>query len=157
MIADGGPWMGVLGGVFKDKNIAPRLTDLMWVGHSSTEEEARVLRFARMLNALGTCLFQRRSYYDDTGAAKNLSVAPSPSHTRFYSYPTSFTDENNQVIHFECDITPKAHAFCVTSKATTFQDDTIVKLYSGTTLTSTSSSLQKVTLLNFGSVLCRSL
>jgi len=78
-----------------------------------------------MLNALRTCLLQLRSYYDDIGAAQNLSLAPSHTHPRFYPYLTSFTDESNQVIHFEYDTALEAHA-SVTYKATTFQNDTIV-------------------------------
>ena len=78
-----------------------------------------------MLNALRTCLLRLRSYYNDIGAAQNLSLAPSHTHPRFYPYPTSFTDEGNQVIHFEYDTALEAHA-SVTYKATTFQNDTIV-------------------------------
>jgi len=41
MLVGGGPWLGVLGGVFTDKVIVQRLTDLMWCAHSTTEEDSR--------------------------------------------------------------------------------------------------------------------
>jgi hypothetical protein len=74
MLVGGGAWMGILGGVFTDKIIVQRLTDLIWVGHSSTEEDARVYHFARVLNALRTCLLELQTYYDKIGATQNISL-----------------------------------------------------------------------------------
>jgi hypothetical protein len=52
MLVGGGPRLGVLGGVFTDKVIVQRLTDFMWCAHSTTEEDPRVYRLARVLVAL---------------------------------------------------------------------------------------------------------
>ena len=55
MLTGGGTWTGILVGVFLDKFPGRIMTDLIWVGHSSTEEDvACVYRFARLLNALHT-------------------------------------------------------------------------------------------------------
>jgi serine/threonine protein kinase len=127
MLAGGGPWMGILGGVFTDKIIVQRLTDLMWVGHSSTEEDARVYRFARVLNALRTCLLQLQTYYNEIGAAQNLSLVPDRTHPRFYPHPVSFTDENGQLVHFEYLKTLEENdPACVTYKAKISEEDIIV-------------------------------
>ena len=40
MITGSGAWLSVLGAVFTDKVIVQRLTDMTWVGLSSTEEDA---------------------------------------------------------------------------------------------------------------------
>ena len=118
--------MGVLGGVFTDKIIVQRLTDLMWVGHSSTEEDVRVYRFARVLNALRTCILELQTYHDKIGAAQNLSLVPGHTHRRFYPYPTFFIDQNDQPVHFEYLKMLENDPACVTYKAKTSEADIIV-------------------------------
>jgi hypothetical protein len=127
MLAGGGPWMGVLGGVFTDKIIVQRLTDMMWVGHSSTEEDARVYHFARVLNALRMSIKQLQDYYEWIDAASNLSFNPGHTHPRFYPYPTSYTDENGQLVHFEyLEALEKNEPTCVTYKAKSSAGEFIV-------------------------------
>lgn len=63
MLAGGGPWLTVLGGVFTDKVIVQKLTDMMWTGHSSTHEDAQVYNIARVLIALRTSLHDLTKYY----------------------------------------------------------------------------------------------
>ncbi|KAF8965900.1 hypothetical protein BDZ97DRAFT_1729574 [Flammula alnicola] len=115
MLVGGGPWLGVLGGVFTDQIIVQRLTDLMWVGHSSTEEDGRVYRFARVVHALRESLLQLQSYYTDIGKTASFEIGP--RHSRYYPHPTSFTDENGQVVHFEYVKKLENDAACVVYQA----------------------------------------
>jgi hypothetical protein len=55
--------MSVLGAVFTDRVIVQRITDMAWVGLSSTEEDPRVYHFARMLVALRMSLNQLQEFY----------------------------------------------------------------------------------------------
>jgi serine/threonine protein kinase len=128
MLAGGGPWMGILGGVFTDKIIVQRLTDLMWVGHSSTEEDARVYRFGRVLNALRICLGKLQTYYGKIGDVKDISpISPDRTHPRFYPYPLSFTDENGRLVDFEyLKMLEENDPACVTYKAKISEEDIIV-------------------------------
>ena len=65
MLVGGGPWLGVLGGVFTDKVIVQRLTDFMWCAHSTTEEDPRVYRLARVLVALRRSIHELENFYKD--------------------------------------------------------------------------------------------
>ena len=90
----GGPWFGVLGGVFTDRFIVQRLTDLMWTAESSLYEDLRIVKTARVLYALKMCLQDLRVYYR---SVKDLPVVPSEPNleltnpSRFFPYSTSFT------------------------------------------------------------------
>ncbi|KAF8867625.1 hypothetical protein BD779DRAFT_1685539 [Infundibulicybe gibba] len=74
MLAGGGAWMCVLGGVFADKITVQRLTDMIWVGISP----------------------QRKTWFTvshNLGTVKSFSSTSSATHHRFYPYPTSFTEK----------------------------------------------------------------
>ena len=100
MLVGGGPWLGVLGGVFTDKVIVQRLTDLMWCAHSTTEEDPRVYRLARVLVALRRSIHELEKFYKEISDPKNPPLTPGHTHPRFYPYPTSFT-ENGKTVHFK--------------------------------------------------------
>lgn len=116
MLAGGGPWLCVLGGVFTDKVIVQRLTDMMWVGHSSTEEDARVYGFARVLRTLRECLLELQDFYNIIGAADHFSFAPGLSPPRFYPYPTSYF-ANGKLVSFHYTRMLEDDAACVTFQA----------------------------------------
>lgn len=81
-LVGGGPWLGVLGGVFTDKVIVQRLTDLMWLAHSTTEEDPPVYRLARVLVAL------RRSIHELQKLYKNISDYKEPvTHAWSHIFP----------------------------------------------------------------------
>lgn len=90
----GGPWFGVLGGIFTDKFVVQRLTDLMWTAESSLYEDSRIDKTARVFYALRTCLQDLRVYYR---GIKDLPVELSgpelelTNPSRFFPYSTSFT------------------------------------------------------------------
>jgi len=92
MLVGGGPWIGILGGVISDKVIVQRLTDMLWVGHSSTTEDARVCRFARMLVALRECIRKLSAYYRSLQPIEVFSFESGSTHPRFYPYPDSFME-----------------------------------------------------------------
>ena len=75
MLAGGGPWMAVLGAVYTDRPIVQRLTDMLWVGHSTTHQEARVQHLARVFLALRECVRDLKEFYDNL--LKNINELPS--------------------------------------------------------------------------------
>ncbi|RXW24486.1 hypothetical protein EST38_g1381 [Candolleomyces aberdarensis] len=92
LLAGGGPWITVMGAVITDKVIVQRLTDMMWLAESSTEEAGRVYRAARVFSALRLSLSKLKEYYE--GVAENDKIPPliDSSHPRFYPYPTHYVD-----------------------------------------------------------------
>jgi hypothetical protein len=95
MFIGGGPWMGVMGGVFTDKFIVQPLTPLLWMGVSSAEESARVYHTAAVMFALRESLKQLKVYYEEISKSlKTPHITFSPTqtetHPRFYPYPNSF-------------------------------------------------------------------
>lgn len=113
-----GPWLAVLGGVFTDKFIVQRLTDLMWIGHSSTHEEPRVHRLARVFVALRNGLNQLHHYYTKVTTADIPIFNVLQPHPRNYPYPTSFIDSaSNKILHFKYMGALERDARCVTYRA----------------------------------------
>ena len=100
MIAGGGPWMCVLGAMFTDKVIVQRLTDMMWIGLSSTSEDAHIHRFARLMMALRQNIPKLRDYYEKISTADIPPFNEGSPHPRFYAYPTSFI-ENGELPYFD--------------------------------------------------------
>jgi len=83
MLVGGGPWLGVLGGVFTDKVIVQRLTDLMWCAHSTTQEDPPVYRLSRVLVALRRSIHQLEIFYKDISDPKNPALSPGYTHPFF--------------------------------------------------------------------------
>ncbi|KAF8178430.1 hypothetical protein BJ912DRAFT_665438 [Pholiota molesta] len=89
MLVGGGPWLGVLGGVFTDKVIVQRLTDMMWIAQSSTYEDSRAYRFAQTMVALRESLLVLKEYYKKLIEDDVPKFTMHEPHPRFYPYPTS--------------------------------------------------------------------
>ena len=95
MLIAGGPWFCVLGGVFTDRFIVQRLTDLMWTAQSSMYEDTRIQKTARVFYALKSCLQDLKTYYT---TVKDLPVEIPPPNSKlkplnpslFFPYTTSF-------------------------------------------------------------------
>lgn len=113
MLAGGGPWLGVMGGVFTDRFIVQRLTSLMWIAESSTEEDARVYDAARVFVALRKSLEQLTTFYKEISKSKIPRVINGQTHSRFYPYPTSFTVEKG-TFHFQYLKPMEDHVACET-------------------------------------------
>jgi len=120
LLAGGGPWLAVLGGVFTDKIIVQRLTDMRWMGMSSTEEDSRVYYNARVFVALRQCLNDIPDFY--RGLRNTPQLQPNEPHPRYFPYPTSFTDENGRVVRFRYLRSLEDDAACVTYLAEVIDD-----------------------------------
>lgn len=114
-----GPYMAIFGGVLTERFIVQPLTDMLWVGHSSTHAEPRIHRLARVLVALKTTLHRLARHYknvisDTTIPTFNISKPQA----RNFPYPTSFTDSaNSQVVRFQYLETLEDDPTTVTYKA----------------------------------------
>ena len=79
-----------MGGVFTDKVIVQRLTDMKWIVLSSTEESERARNLAKVLVALRKCIEKLCEFYLDK---QNLPpFVPDEPHPRYFPYPKSFPD-----------------------------------------------------------------
>ena len=105
--------MGVLGDVFTDKVIVQRLTEMMWFGQSSTEEDARAYRVVQVFKALRQCIIQLEAFYKDLDANTSSFDSAQIDPTRFCPYPTSFTTNSGQV-RFKYIRMMEENAACVT-------------------------------------------
>jgi hypothetical protein len=112
LIATGGPWLAILGGVLTDKVIVQRLTDLRWMAISSTEEDDRVYHNAKALVALRRCLENLRKYYETLNYSEPPFIPRLP-HPRYFPYPTSFT-VNNTSTQFRYLLSLEDDPTCVT-------------------------------------------
>ncbi|KAF8162555.1 hypothetical protein B0H34DRAFT_651171 [Crassisporium funariophilum] len=112
LVAGGGPWLNVLGGVFTDKIIVQRLTDMRWMALSSTEEDFRVYHNARVFIALRKCLVKLQDFYQGLDDVPPF-VANKP-HPRYFPYPTSFIAEDGSLVRFRYLASLEEDAACVT-------------------------------------------
>ncbi|KAI0782765.1 hypothetical protein C8Q75DRAFT_727209 [Abortiporus biennis] len=112
ILAGGGPWIGILGGVFTDKIIIQRLTEMMWAVNSSTFGEARIYRIAQMLAAFSESIGELSEFYANVPKLPPLTKnAPQP---RFYPYKTTYTNIDGETVHFEYEGPMEAESVCVT-------------------------------------------
>ncbi|TFK34770.1 hypothetical protein BDQ12DRAFT_612898 [Crucibulum laeve] len=131
LLAGGGPWLGVLGAVFTDKIIVQRLTDMMWIGHSSTYEDGRLYRLTQTLVALREAVHSLKESYEDvhqhvTPYKRDLSN-PNKPHPRFFPYPTSFTENHTSItIKFKYLKPLQKSPRCVTFLAQTDDNSLVV-------------------------------
>ena len=91
--------MCVLGAVFTDKVVVQTLTDMMWIGLSSSSERGRIHRFARVMMAMRQNLPKIQNYYERISSADIPPFNEGSPHLRFYPYPT-FLIENGEVVYF---------------------------------------------------------
>ncbi|KAG5639090.1 hypothetical protein H0H81_007034 [Sphagnurus paluster] len=121
ILAGGGPRMCILGAVFTDKFIVQRPTDMMWIGLSSTNEDARTHRFARTIMALRQSLQDLDTHYTEISTAEIPSLDGYRPRPRFYPYPTSFL-QDVKVTHFDYVKMTEDDARCMTFLAKTKGD-----------------------------------
>ncbi|KAF8881995.1 hypothetical protein BD779DRAFT_1675175 [Infundibulicybe gibba] len=116
VVAGGGPWMCVLGVVFTDKDIVQRLTDMMWIRFSSTNEDDCIYHFVRVMMALHRNLPRLQEYYEKTSTADIPPFDVRSLHPRFYPYPMTFA-ENSRLIQFDYMKMLGDESTCVTYQA----------------------------------------
>jgi len=85
----------MLGVVFTDKFIVQRITDIMWVGEATTQEDARMYRLPRVFASLRLAVTALDRYYDQILQAPDIptldpALASDQPHPRFFPYPTKF-------------------------------------------------------------------
>ncbi|KAF8815051.1 hypothetical protein BYT27DRAFT_7316387 [Phlegmacium glaucopus] len=80
MLAGGEFWLGVMVGVFTDKFIVQRLTSLMWIGESLTEQDARVYDAARVLLPSRKSLEKLTTFYEKISKSKIPRVINGQTH-----------------------------------------------------------------------------
>lgn len=95
LIAAGGPWLGVMGGIFTDRFIVQRLTDLRWMAVSSVEEDQRIYDNAKILVALRRCIKELQDFYKKLHTLSCPPLIPEQTHPRYFPYPNSFPATNN--------------------------------------------------------------
>lgn len=103
---------------------------MLWLGVSSTDEDHRVFRFARVLMALRRALPKLQGYYETIDAANIPAADARRPHPRFYPDSRSFVEQGNRV-HFDYVQALENHPTCVTYLAKVrregFQEFVVVK------------------------------
>ncbi|TFK31382.1 hypothetical protein BDQ12DRAFT_694237, partial [Crucibulum laeve] len=126
ILAGGGPWLGVLGGVLTDKLIIQRLTDMMWIGDSSMYEDGRLYHVTQALVALREALRELKMFYKSLYSQNIAKLDPKLPHPRFFPYPTSFTEKMTTIsVDFKYLKPLQDDARCVTFLAET-EDNSLV-------------------------------
>jgi len=101
-----------MGGVFTDRFIVQRLTDMRWMALSSTEEDNRVYVNARVLVALRKCLVKLQAFY--LGLQDIPPFVANEPHPRYFPYPTSFMAKDGSLTRFRYLASLEEDAACVT-------------------------------------------
>lgn len=114
--------MSIMGGVFTDKFIVQRLTDMKWLAISSTEEDKRVYCNARVFLALRKCINKLQTYYENLDQIPPL--VPNQPHSRYFPYPTSFFTDDGTTTRFRYLSSLEQDATCVTYLAEIISDTT---------------------------------
>lgn len=83
-----------------------------WLALSSTEEDHRVYTNARIFVALRKCLVTLHTFY--TNLQKVPVLIPHQPHSRYFPYPTSFTDTKGDKKQFRYLTALEQDAACVT-------------------------------------------
>jgi hypothetical protein len=117
MLAGGGPWFCVLGGVLANGHIVQRLTDMVWIGFAATHEEHRVYHVARVLLSLRNSLRDLKRFYEfvvNTDKIPKFDAKACDPHPRNFPYPHSFFDDQGTLFIFEYLGRLEADMKCVT-------------------------------------------
>ncbi|KAG9078946.1 hypothetical protein FRC06_008030 [Ceratobasidium sp. 370] len=114
IIAIAGPWICILGAVFAEKVIVHPLTEFLWMGRESHDEE-RLCSLTRTFCALGQSIQGLNKYYQ---ALPTQSVED-PG--RFFPYICQFLAEDNQTVLFSYSellaLDPVRPVFLATTKS----------------------------------------
>ncbi|XP_006459609.1 hypothetical protein AGABI2DRAFT_191518 [Agaricus bisporus var. bisporus H97] len=117
MLAGGGPWLCVLGGVFINRFIVQRLTDMMWIGLGTTHEDHRVYQVAKVLLALRNSLQDLNHFYEfvaTTDKIPDFDAKKKDPHPRHFPYPHSYVGGDGTLVVFEYSGRLERDMRCVT-------------------------------------------
>lgn len=106
-----------------DKVIVERL-GMVWVGHSTTHDEAHTLRVARFLHALSLGIVDLKDWYHNHISQRQPYDADlhGSSHPRFYPFPDRYpihAEDFREVVEFEYVCPLQKSATCVAFQAVT--------------------------------------
>jgi hypothetical protein len=117
LLAGGGAWLAVLGAVFTDRPIVQRLTDMLWMGDSTTHREDRLLHLAHVFLALRDSIQDLANYYTAVATDQSMQAFNKDSndpHPRFFPYVTSVDSPKMGPIRFKYLGRLEDDATCVT-------------------------------------------
>ncbi|EKM78947.1 hypothetical protein AGABI1DRAFT_114479 [Agaricus bisporus var. burnettii JB137-S8] len=116
MLAGGGPWLCVLGGVFINRFIVQRLTDMMWIGLGTTHDDHRVYQVAKVFLALRNSLRDLDRYYEFVATTDKIPRfdAEGDPHPRHFPYPHSYVGGDGTLVVFEYSGRLERDMRCVT-------------------------------------------
>ena len=117
LLAGSGAWLTILGAVFTDRPIVQRLTDMLWMGNSTTHREDRLLHLAHVFLALRDSIQDLSDYYTAVATDQNMQAFNKDSndpHPRFFPYVTSVDCPEVGLIQFKYLRRLEDDATCVT-------------------------------------------
>ena len=117
LLAGGGAWLAVLGAVFTDRPIVQRLTDMLWMGNSTTHREEQLLHLAHVFLALHDSIQNLSDYYTAVATDQKMQAFNRNSndpHPRFFPYVTSVNCPEMGLIQFKYLRRLEDDAACVT-------------------------------------------
>ncbi|KAK0458356.1 uncharacterized protein EV420DRAFT_394133 [Desarmillaria tabescens] len=93
IISIAGPWIVILGAVFRTLPIVQRLTDYLWLGNSRANDDDHALRLARVFQSVRLAIDNLEKYYQELELTDSPSIQP----TRFFPDVTEYDDGTNVV------------------------------------------------------------
>jgi hypothetical protein len=115
LVAVGGPWLTIIGGIMTEYAVFQRLTDYVWLGIDSVFSDPHYRRIGRIMYALKRALDILDAYY--------LALpAPKCSPQRLYSFEPSidsYLDKDGTLVKFKYISKTEASPGCVTFLAET--------------------------------------
>jgi hypothetical protein len=115
-----------MGGVFTDKFIVQRLTDMRWMALASTEEDVRIYHNARVLVALRRSLSNLATFYEGLRHQYTPFDDDKP-HPRYFPYPTSFVAKDGGTTSFRYLYSLEDDPACVTYRAVLVNRDNVTE------------------------------
>ena len=95
IIAGGGPYLAILGAIFREHFVVQRLTGLEWLGMGRVFEDDHLYRIAQIFHSLRGALRSLDTFYDEL-KQKDLELVRGQPHARFYPCYTTFTDHKTK-------------------------------------------------------------
>jgi len=125
LIANGGPWLVVLGAVFTDKIICQQLTGMIWIGHNRILNKAHTRYVARVLHSLGRNILKLKDHYNSLATSGSVQVNPLEINIRrFFPSINSYYDDIKQTrVYFDYVEPLEVDPACITFRARTKEGD----------------------------------
>ncbi|KAH9935458.1 uncharacterized protein B0H18DRAFT_1082234 [Fomitopsis serialis] len=109
IISIAGPWIVICGAIFTSDIIVQRLTDYIWLGRSRTIDDDRVVRIARVFDALACAIESLKSFYINLELFENEN-----KRRRYFPLATSYVDNGRTVTFRYLKPLGRTDSSCVT-------------------------------------------